>query len=160
MRKNAELSSQISAFLLSAHKTFMTTITHLLDTNIVSYLMRPNPQQDVTQRLAELGPARVAISVISAIELRHGAELSSKPDHYHRLFDVILQSLSVLPITDDIAPLAGQIRAELEQTGRKLSDLDSLIACHAVYAELILVTNDRAFARVPNLTVENCTEAE
>jgi tRNA(fMet)-specific endonuclease VapC len=47
-------------------------------------------------------------------------------------------------------------RADLERQGRRIGDLDSLIAAHALAEERILVTNNlREFSRVPNLRAEN-----
>ena len=44
-------------------------MTHLLDTNICSYLMRKRPTS-VVERMRSLGPERLAVSVITALELR------------------------------------------------------------------------------------------
>lgn len=129
--------------------------THLLDTNIVSFLMRPKPPASVLARLAALGPKRVAISVITAIELHQGAELSSKPAQYHRLIDTILESLPVLPLERELIPVAGRLRAQLQRQGTPLGDLDSLIAAHALALKLVLVTHDSDFDRVPDLMCED-----
>ena len=49
----------------------------------------------------------------------------------------------------------GALRAVLEANGTPLGNLDTLIAAHALATAAILVTNDQAFARVPNLAIEN-----
>ena len=51
---------------------------YLLDTNIVSDLVR-NPQGRVTQRIREVGEARVCTSIIVAAELRYGASKRGSP---------------------------------------------------------------------------------
>lgn len=128
--------------------------THLLDTNIVSFLMRARPQA-VLDRLRALGPQHVAISVITALELHQGAELSATPDRHHALIATMLASLPVLPLPIEAAAIGGKLRADLQRRGTPLADLDSLIAAHALTVGLVLVTNDAAFSRVRGLTVED-----
>lgn len=129
-------------------------ITHLLDTNIVSYLMRARPQK-VIDSLRDLGPDRVAISVITAIELRQGAELHSDSVKYHAAIDALLNEIPTLPLPIDAAPIGGKLRAKLQKTGTQFGDLDSLIAAHALTSGLTLVTNDSGFQRVDGLRIEN-----
>ena len=130
--------------------------THLLDTNIVSFLMRARPAA-VIDRLRSLGPQHVAVSVITALELRQGADLSATPAHYHGLIDTLLASLPVLPLPVEVAATGGRLRADLQRLGTPLGDLDSLIAAHALTLGLVLVTNDAAFSRITALTVEDWT---
>jgi tRNA(fMet)-specific endonuclease VapC len=130
-------------------------ISHLLDTNICSYLMRSMPAR-VVDRLAALGPERVGVSVVTAIELREGAELTNSPKRYHSAIDAFLAEVSVLALAPDAAPIAGRIRAHLRRAGTRIGDLDSLIAAHALSLELTLVThNTREFRRVPGLDLED-----
>lgn len=129
--------------------------THLLDTNIVSYLLRKNPP-GVTERLERLGRSRVAVSVITAIELREGADLSSAPLRYHAAIDRILEEIPILALGADAAKVGGRIRAHLRKKGTPIGDLDSLIAAHAMVQGLTLVThNAREFERVPELEWED-----
>lgn len=134
--------------------------THLLDTNIVSHLMRSKPTPAIIDRLQALGPEHVAISVITALELRQGAELSSHAGAYHTLIDTILASLPVLTFPLEAAAIGGRMRATLQQSGRSLADMDSLIAVHALTESLVLVSNDKAFKQVPDLQVENWLETQ
>lgn len=130
-------------------------ISHLLDTNICSYLMRMRPAS-VLDRLSALGPERVAVSVVTAIELREGAERSRTPKRYHSIIDTFLSEVPVLGLTPDVAPVAGRVRSALRKTGKPIGDLDSLIAAHALTYRLVLVThNTREFARVSGLRVED-----
>ena len=47
----------------------------------------------------------------------------------------------------------------MEGLGRTLSLADTMIAAHALAYDLTLVTNDQAFRRIQDLTVEDWTEA-
>ena len=131
------------------------TTSHLLDTNICSYLMRSRPAR-VVERLAELGPERVAVSVVTAIELRQGAQASKAPSRYHAAIDAFLAEMPVLALDAAVAKTTGRVRAELRRAGKPIGDLDSLIAGHALALGLVLVThNTREFARVAGLVVED-----
>ena len=130
-------------------------VSHLLDTNVCSYLMRARAP-GVLERLAELGPERVAVSVITAIELEEGAERSKSPKRYHAVIDAFLAEVPILALGADVAPIAGRLRAELRRSGKPIGDLDSLIAAHALAQRLVLVTHDtREFSRVSGLEVED-----
>lgn len=129
--------------------------THLLDTNICSYLMRRKPAV-VVERLRALGPTRVAVSVVTALELREGAELSADPAGYHQRIDVFLAGVRPLPLPVEAAMTGGRLRAALRRAGTPIGDLDALIAAHAMALDLVLVTNNlREFSRVEGLRVEN-----
>jgi tRNA(fMet)-specific endonuclease VapC len=131
-------------------------ISHLLDTNIVSYLMKARPQR-VMDNLHALGPDRVAISVITAIELRQGAELHADSARYHAAIDTLLNEIPTLPLPIEVADIGGKLRAKLQKTGTGFGDLDSLIAAHALAADLTLVTNDGGFQRIEGLRLEKWT---
>ncbi len=120
--------------------------------------MRERPPS-VLARLRALGPEHVAVSVITALELRQGAELSSNPDQYHQRIDIFLASIPVLPFPVEAAAIGGRLRADLTRAGTPLQDMDSLIAAHALTVALVLVTTDKAFARIANLTVEDWATA-
>ena len=130
-------------------------VTHLLDTDICSHLMRKKPPE-VVDRLRTLGPARVAVSVVTALELREGAELSRHPEEYHGRVDVFLAGIRPLPLPLEAAAAGGRLRATLRRAGKPIGDLDALIATHAVALGVVLVTsNVREFSRVEGLQWEN-----
>ena len=136
----------------------MSVPSHLLDTNICSYLMRGKPAQ-VAERLLAMGSSRVAVSVITAIELREGVELSPQPEKFHRRIGDFLSEVKTLPLETGMAEIAARLRARLRRHGNPIGDLDTLIAAHALHLGMTLVTNNvREFARVPELTLENWAE--
>jgi len=64
--------------------------------------------------------------------------------------------LEVCPFEHDAASAYGAVRAHLERAGTPIGPLDTLIAAHALALDVTLVTNnEREFARVPGLSVEN-----
>ena len=133
----------------------MSSATHMLDTNICSYLMRKGPES-VVERMKELGPDRLVESIITALELYEGAELSAKPAEYRRRVEVFLDYIRPLPLPVEAAPTGAKIRAKLRKSGKPIGDMDGLIAAHAMQAGLILVSNNlREFSRVEGLKTEN-----
>lgn len=129
-------------------------ITHLLDTNIVSDLVR-HPNGVAVERLARLGSESVCTSIIVAAELRYGA-IRKKSQALTSQLEIVLSRLPVLPFAEPADQIYGEIRASLEQAGRVIGQHDMLIAAHALAADCTLVTdNGREFTRVKSLRVEN-----
>jgi len=130
-------------------------LKYLLDTNICIYALNHRPPE-VLARLQEVGPAAVAISVITMLELRHGAEKSQNPAGAHHKLDLFLSPIRTLPFDERAAMKAAQLRADLDRRGLRIGDLDSLIAGHALSEGLVLVSNNlRELTRVHGLDVEN-----
>jgi len=131
---------------------------YLLDTNIVSYFLR-DASPVLSQRILDSTPDTLAISIISAGELRYG--LSKLPaskratELAHRL-SALLMAIPVLPLTADAAPHYGNTRAQLEAAGTPIGGNDLWIAAHALAHNMTLVTNNtREFERVQGLKLEN-----
>ncbi len=130
-------------------------MTYLLDTNICIYALKNRPPE-VLARLQEVGRAAVAVSVITVLELRHGAEKSERAAAAHARLDLFLAPISALPFEEEDARTGARIRAHLDRQGQPIGDLDSLIAAQALGRDLILVTNNlRELLRVPGLRTEN-----
>lgn len=128
---------------------------YLLDTNICIYIRQKRPV-NVQRRFAELVPGDAAISVITYGELCFGAEKSVAPAANRQRLEELVGLIPVLPMPADAGGAYGAIRAGLARDGRMIGNNDLWIAAHARSAGLVLVTNDeREFARVPGLTVEN-----
>ena len=131
---------------------------YLLDTNICVYAMKNRPLQ-VLRRLQNVGPTAVAVSVITVLELRQGAEGSQQPELAHRRLKDFLEPIVILPFEEADALAAARIRAQLFQVGLPIGDFDSLIAAQALARDLIVVTNNvDEFERVPDLSIQNWAE--
>lgn len=128
---------------------------YLLDTNICIYALKERPPE-VLQRFREVGRAAVAVSVITVLELWHGAEKSQQREANLARLELFLRPMNILPFEETDAETGGRIRAHLDRLGRPIGDLDSLIAAQALCRDMILVTNNlREFERVPDLRTEN-----
>ena len=127
---------------------------YLLDTNIVSALVR-DPHGKVTGKIRELGEANVCTSIVVAAELRYGAAKKGSARLQSQL-EAVLGALDVLPLEVPADGAYGDVRTQLERIGQPIGGNDLLIAAHALALGCTVVTdNEREFARVPGLVVEN-----
>lgn len=129
------------------------TLRAMLDTNIVSHLMRTQSGR-LWDRALRLGDG-LCISTIVAAELRFGAARRGSPQ-LSAAVEERLASLTTLPFEPPADRCYADIRAELERRGIVIGPNDLFIAAHALALDLTLVTaNIREFSRVPGLRVEN-----
>ena len=125
-----------------------------LDTNIVADLVR-NPAGVVAQRIAEVGEARVAVSIIVACELRFGAAKSGSAKLARRV-EEILVAVETLPLAPPADFDYARVRRVLETKGTPIGPNDLLIAAQARALDMTVVTdNVSEFRRVPGLDVVN-----
>ena len=130
-------------------------MTYVLDTNICIYALKNRPPE-VLEHLMEVGPTEVAVSVLTVLELRQGAEGSQQPRAAHTRLDFFLAPMKVLSFEVEDALAGARLRADLARRGCPIGDLDSLIASQALVRDMILVTNNlREFRRVQGLRTEN-----
>ncbi len=130
---------------------------YMLDTDIASYIMKgSNPQ--VAARLKTVAISDVSISAITKSELMYGVEVSPRRTMDEARIGKLLGYIEVLDYPADAALDYARIRAHLKTHGTTIGANDLLIAAHARYLGLTLVTNNtREFERVPQLKIENWT---
>jgi tRNA(fMet)-specific endonuclease VapC len=126
---------------------------YMLDTNIVSHLIKEHPI--VTHRVTTAPMNALCISAITEGELLFGLAKRPHAKRLHLVVHEFLKCVDVLPWDSPAAECYGGIRAEMGCQGKTLSPLDLLIATHALSVHAILVTNDRAFGQVTNLHIED-----
>ncbi len=139
-----------------------STNLYLLDTNVISHLMR-DPTGPAAKRAfaieardesSAMFTSVMCTSVIVQCELLFGMARLTSPKwviQYQR----VMSGLEVLPLEPNVATHYAQLRAALERNGTPIGANDSLIAAHALALGATLVTADAEFARVPGLRVEN-----
>ena len=130
-------------------------IHYLLDTNVLSALIR-QPQGQVRSRYDDAARADVVYtSIIVAAELRFGAA-KLKSVRLAQQVETVLSEISVVAFQPPTDRVYGDIRAELERRGMPIGANDLWIAAQALHDGSVLVTdNTREFGRVPRLQVEN-----
>ncbi len=123
----------------------------MLDTNALSaFLNRLSPRLDGWVR-----EQRCCLSAIVVAEIRYGLEKRPAATRLRALAEATLESLEILPWTEECARTYGRLRADLERGGKPLAVMDLLIASHALSEDCALVTADQAFANVAALTLES-----
>lgn len=126
----------------------------MLDTNIASSLMRMG-QGPLWNRMHHFGAHHICISIISAAELRFGAEAKGSA-RLSREVEDFLAGIAVLPFAPPADEQYARVRAHLKRIGKPIGPNDLFIAAHALALDLTLITdNTGEFARVPGLRVEN-----
>jgi tRNA(fMet)-specific endonuclease VapC len=130
-------------------------IDYLLDTNICIELIRSRSTK-ILKRLQKCRIGQVGISSITLAELEYGVYKSRDPQRNRLALIEFCAPLEILSFDDRAASIYGQIRTAIEKAGKPIGPLDTLIAAHALALDATLITNNqREFARVPKLHIEN-----
>jgi tRNA(fMet)-specific endonuclease VapC len=124
----------------------------MLDTDISSYIIKRRPATLVEK--FEKHAEALNVSVMTAAELRFGAEKAGRPK-LAELVEAYLERLAILDWTNEVTGHYARIRSELERSGKPIGNMDLLIASHAMSHGMTLVTNNiKHFSNVPGLKVE------
>jgi predicted nucleic acid-binding protein len=125
----------------------------LLDTNCISELVRPKPEQRVIDWMEAADEGILYLSVLTLGEIRKG--LAGLPQGKHRTrletwLEVHLQARfagRIVPIDAAIADRWGSIAAGARRKGKALPVIDGLLAATALHHNLTVVSrNARDFA--------------
>ena len=125
-------------------------MSFLLDTNVVSEWVKPQPNPGVVAWLAEADEDRVFISVVTLAEVRYGIERMPAGNRRKRLDDWLSNELQVrfegrvLPIDNATADAWGKLMARRQATGRPMSTADGFIAATVEVHSFTLVTRNLA----------------
>jgi predicted nucleic acid-binding protein len=117
----------------------------LVDTNVISELMRPRPASRVVEWTE--GQESMSLSVITLEEVLVG--LAHRPsERLSRWFErFVVDHCEVLPITGRIARRCALLRGEFRRAGKQRTQADMLIAATALEHNLALATrNTKDFA--------------
>ncbi len=108
----------------------------------------------VAERLEAALASEIAIPTVVLFELYVGIAKSSDATRRSQQLNTLLDAVTVLPFTQDMAKASASIRATLERRGKPIGPLDGLIAGVALAESTTLVThNTREFARVEGLSL-------
>lgn len=133
----------------------MSSEVVLLDTDVLSAVMRGQPQATAQALLYLQEHQRFTFSVITRYEVLRGL-LARGAVRQQQAFERMCATNVVRPLTDSIVQQAAAIYADLYVRGQLIADADILIAATALTHGLVLVTNNHAhFSRIGALTVRN-----
>jgi tRNA(fMet)-specific endonuclease VapC len=122
----------------------------LLDTCAVSDYLRGQAQ--VVQRIQKAKPSDLAISAVTAMELRYGAA-RRRSAKLNASVEAFLSDITILPFDAEAAERAGDLRAAMEAKGHSIALADCQIAATALVCGLTLISHDGDLRRVPGLKV-------
>ncbi len=130
---------------------------YLLDTNVLSEVIKKQPEPSVLARLREIAPDSVFTSVVCVTELRYGARRRPGAEVlWERIAREVLSRVRILPVGEREALRAGDLLADLEAAGQPIGIEDVLIGATALAGSLTVATrNVRHFRRIPGLAVES-----
>lgn len=119
---------------------------YLLDTNIISQVTKPEPDESLMKNL-ELHSGTCAISSITWFELLNGVALLSEGKKKSKLnsflHDYLKPSFPIIPYDDHAAAINADITGKLLSQGHPTPILDTQIASIAIANNMILVTDNR-----------------
>jgi len=134
-------------------------VKYLLDTNILSEMVKLKPHKSVAAWLESVPQEQLYISALTLAEIRKGIEKLQSGARRQKLLHWLETELAawfhlhIIPVDSEVADKWGYLMA---QTQRSLSAVDSLIAASAVTHNLTLVTRNVAdFKGIPALEVLN-----
>ena len=128
---------------------------YLLDSCTISDFMKG--EVNTMSKLKSLSPAKIYTSTITQMEITYGLIRRFEPSHrYFAFFKEFISAITILSFDENAAEHSAIIRKTLEAKGTPIGSYDILIAGIARAENLILATsNEKEFARVDNLTIEN-----
>jgi tRNA(fMet)-specific endonuclease VapC len=129
----------------------------LLDTNVISEVLKRRPSPAVVRRLRAVPSASLFTSTVCLMELRFGAARHpSGGALWARIERDVLPLVDVVPFGVEEARRAGDVLADLEAAGTPIGVEDVMIAATALEHRLAVATrNLRHLTRVRGLTVED-----
>ena len=134
---------------------------YILDTNVISEAINKQPNLQVMNWLRGMDAQDLYLSVVTVGEIKKGVEKLPESHRKQTIKDWFENDLlikfdgQILTLDLSIILVWGKLVGELEQQGRKLPALDSLIAATAKYYNYTLVTrNEKDIAGI-DITIFN-----
>jgi predicted nucleic acid-binding protein len=123
-------------------------VSFLLDTNVISEWVRPQPHPNVIAWLDAADEEQVYLSVISFAELRRGVDLLPVGRRRERLANWIAGDLAarfdgrIVDIDREVADAWGRLMARSQEAGWGMGSMDAFFAATADVHRLTLVTRN------------------
>lgn len=125
---------------------------YVLDTNTLIYYFKGQGQ--VAENFANVSAQEISIPTIVFFELQVGIAKSTSPAKRTQQLQELMSRVNLVLFDREAALGAAKIRAELEQQGTPIGQMDVLIAGTAIALQATLVThNIKEFSRVSGLTI-------
>lgn len=134
---------------------------YLIDTCVISEMIRPFPNEQVTGWIRSRDEKALFLSVLTLGEIHKGISKlpESKKKNDIRLWmrnDLCLRfQKRILGITEEIAKTWGEIQGKAEKEGRKMPAIDSPIAATAISHGMTLVTRNISDIEISGVSLFN-----
>jgi toxin FitB len=133
----------------------------LLDTNVVSELVKPRPEPTVVHWIQATEESLLFLSVLTIGEIRKG--IGSLPSSNRRALleswlgnDLVMRFADrILSIDFEIAERWGLLSAQAKSSGVLLPVIDGLLAATAVHHNLTFVTRNTSDVKLAGLSLFN-----
>ena len=129
----------------------------LLDTNVISELIKPRPEENVTAWIEGTDESLLYLSVLTLGEIRRGIAILSQSRRRAALEAWLDKDLRarfedrILAIDQEVADRWGLLTAAARDSGIVLPVIDGLLAATALEHNLTLVTRDTG--QIPSMGV-------
>lgn len=134
----------------------------LLDTNVISELMKPRPSRRVADWIEATPEGLLFLSVITLGEVRKGIDLLDEGDPRRGALQSWLDrdlrirfAGRLLPFDDGVAERWGQLEAQARRRRVTLPTIDAQLAATALHHGLTFVTRDTGGIRPSGVPVFN-----
>jgi predicted nucleic acid-binding protein len=133
----------------------------LLDTNVLSELIKPKPDAKVVQWIEGTNESTLFLSVLTLGEIRNGIARLPSGARRGRLESWLRVDLRgrfqdrILPINEAIADRWGAISAVAAAQGKPLPVIDGLLAATALHHDLMVVTRNGSDAAATGVAILN-----
>ncbi|RME24882.1 MAG: type II toxin-antitoxin system VapC family toxin [Deltaproteobacteria bacterium] len=123
-------------------------MSYLLDTCLVSELIKKTPNEGVVGWVRRQEEARFFLSVLTVGEIAKGIARLDDSRRKQRLLEWLERDLldrfegRILPVDEKVSLVWGRVTGEAERQGLKIPVVDGLIAATALANELVVVTRD------------------
>jgi predicted nucleic acid-binding protein len=117
----------------------------VLDTNVVSELMKATPEAAVREWLLQLGDETLTTTAVTVAEIEFGLQrlpVGRRRTDLRARFESFMAAIGVLPLVEVAARQAGRLRAIREAAGLSSHPSDMMIAGIAVGASGALATRN------------------
>jgi len=133
---------------------------YLLDTGMLSELMKREPNPNVLPRLRSKPLHSLFTSCVCLMELRFRSALRTDFEiFWAKVNEEILSRINVVSFGEKEALIAGDILAQLNEASHSINMDDILVAASAIVNQYTVVTSDvKRFSGIQGLAAENWLE--
>jgi len=137
----------------------------LLDTNVISELVKPRPEPKVVSWIEEIDENLLYLSVLTLGEIRKGVGALPQSARQTALeawieSDLRLRfSKRILPVDEQVADRWGSLAGQAQKDGHSLAVIDGLLASTAIHHNLTLVTRNTGDVAATGVTAFNPWQA-